>query len=61
MKKVGKTNRPFRFDLNKILYDYTEEVTNKFKVLDLIEYPKNYGWRFAHCTRDGDQNHPKEK
>ena len=51
----------FKLDLNKILYDYTEEVTNKFKELDLIEYPKNYGWRFAHCTGGGDQNHHKEK
>ena len=37
LKKVGKTNRPFRYDLNQIPYDYTVEVTNKFKGLDLIE------------------------
>ena len=36
-KKVGKTARPFRYDLNKILYDYTVEMTNKFKGLDLID------------------------
>ena len=36
MKKVGKTTRPFRYDLNQIPYDYTVEVTNKFKGLDLI-------------------------
>ena len=36
MKKVGKTARPFRYDLNKILYDYTVEVRNRFKGLDLI-------------------------
>ena len=60
MKKVGKTNRPFRCDLNEILYlTNTVEVTNKFKGLDLIEYPKNYGWRFSHCTGGSDQNHPK--
>ena len=35
MKKVGKTTRPFRHDLNKIPYDYTVEVTNRFKGLDL--------------------------
>ena len=35
--KVGKTTRPFRFDLNKIPYDYTVEVTNRFKGLDLID------------------------
>ena len=47
MKKVGKTTRPFRYDLNQISYDYTVEVTNKFKELDLIECLKNYGQRFV--------------
>ena len=37
MKKVGKTTRPFRYDLNQILYDYTVEVRNSFKGLDLID------------------------
>ena len=37
MKKVGKTSRPFRYDLNQILYDYTVEVTNRFKRLDLVD------------------------
>ena len=37
MKKVGKTTRPFRYDLNKIRYDYTVEVTDRFKELDLID------------------------
>ena len=37
MKKVGKTTRPFRYDLNQILYDYTVKVTNRFKGLDLID------------------------
>ena len=37
MKKVGKTTRPFRYDINQILYDYTVEVTNRFKGKDLIE------------------------
>ena len=36
LKKVGKTTRPFRYDLNQIPYDYTAEVTNKLKALDLI-------------------------
>ena len=36
-KKVGKTTRPFRYDLNQIPYDYTLEVTNRFKGLDLID------------------------
>ena len=37
MKKVGKTTRPFRYDLNQIPYDYTVEMTNRFKGLDLID------------------------
>ena len=37
MKKVGKTTRPFRYDLNQIPYDYTVEVTNRFKGLGLID------------------------
>ena len=37
MKKVGKTTRPFRYDLNQILYDYIVEVTNRFKGFDLID------------------------
>ena len=37
MKKVGKTTRPFRYDLNQIPYDYTVEVTNRFKVLYLTD------------------------
>ena len=47
LKKVGKTTRPFRYDLNQIPYDYTVEVTNRFKGLDLIECLKNYGQRFV--------------
>ena len=37
MKKVGKTTRPFWYDLNQILYNYTVEVTNRFKGLDLLD------------------------
>ena len=44
--KVGKTTRPFRYDLNQIPYDYTVEVKNRFKGLDLIDSLMNYGWRF---------------
>ena len=43
MKKVGKTTRIFRYDLNQIPYNYTVELTNRFKGLDLIECLKNYG------------------
>ena len=46
MKKIGKTTRPFRYDLNQIPYNYTLEVTNRLKGLDLIEYLKNNGRRF---------------
>ena len=40
LKKVGKTTRPFRYDLNQIPSDYTVEVTNRFKGLDLIRVPE---------------------
>ena len=46
LKKVGETTRPFRYDLDQILYDYTVEVRNRFKGLDLIECLMSYGWRF---------------
>ena len=46
MKKVGKTTSSLRYDLNQIPYDYTMDVTNRFKGLDLIECLKNYRWRF---------------
>ena len=42
LKKVGKTIRQFRYDLNQIPYDYTVEVRNRFKGIDLIECLKNY-------------------
>ena len=51
MKKVGKTTRPFRYDLNQIPYDYTVEVRNRFKGLDLIQCLKNYGQRFMTLHR----------
>ena len=51
LKKVEKTTRPFRYDLNKIPYDYTMEVTNRFKGLYLIECMKNYDQRFVTLYR----------
>ena len=51
LKKVGKTTRPFRYDLNQIIYNYTVEGTDRFKGLDLIECLKNYGWRFVTLYR----------
>ena len=59
LKKVGKTTGPFKDDLHQSPYDYTVEVKNRFKRLDLIECLKNRGlW---HCTGGSDQDHPKEK
>ena len=52
MKKVGKTTRQFRYDLNQIPYDYTVEVRNRFKGLDLIDRVlMNYGLRFLTLYR----------
>ena len=42
LKKVGKTTRPLRYDISQISYDYTEEVTNRFNGLDLIEFVTLY-------------------
>ena len=46
LKKVGETTRPFRYDLNQIPYNYTVEVRNRFKGLDLMDRLQNYGQRF---------------
>ena len=54
MKKVGKTARPFRYDLNQIPYDYTMKVRNRLKGLDLIDRVPNELWL-------EDQDHPQEK
>ena len=59
LKKVGKSTRPFRYDLNKIPYNYTVEVTNKFKGLDLIECLKNYGQMFVTLYWRQWSNHPQ--
>ena len=48
MKKVGKTTRPFRYDLNQIPYDYTVEVRNRFKALDLIDRVPEELWKEVH-------------
>ena len=50
MKKVGKTTRPFKYDLNKIPSDYTVEVTNRFKGLDLIDRVPEELWMEVHDT-----------
>ena len=51
LKKVGKTTRSHRYDLNKITYEYTMEVTERFKGLDMIGCLKNYGRRFVTLYR----------
>ena len=51
LKKVGETTRPLSYDLNQTAYDYTVEVTNRFKGFDLTECLKNYGQRFLTLYR----------
>ena len=62
LKKVGKTSRPFRSDLNQIPYIYTVEVRNRFKRLDLIEWLRNYGRRFMTLyRRQGSRRSPRKR
>ena len=61
MKKVRKTSRPFRYDLNQIPYDYTVEMTNWFKGLDLIDAWRTIDGSLWHRTGGSDQDHLQEK
>ena len=63
LKKVGKTTRPFRYDLNQIPYDYTVEVRNRFKGLDLIDRVPDELWNEVHDTvqETGIKTIPMEK
>jgi len=62
LNKVGKTTRPFRYDLHQIPYNYTVEVTKRFKGLDLIECLKNYGRRFVTLyRRQGSRPSPRRR
>ena len=63
MKKVGKTTRPFRYDLNQIPYDYTVEVRNRFKGLDLIDRVPDELWMEVHdiAQETGIKTVPMEK
>ena len=63
MKKVGKTTRPFRYDLNQIPYDYTVDVRNRFKGLDLIDRVPDELWNEVHDTvqETGIKTIPMEK
>ena len=63
MKKVGKITRPFRYDLNRIPYDYTVEVRNRFKGLDLIDRVPDELWTEAHdiVQETGIKTIPTEK
>ena len=63
MKKVGKTTRPFRYDLNQIPYDYTVEVRNKFKGLDLMDRMLDELWMKVHdiVQEIGIKTIPKKK
>ena len=58
LKKVGKTTRPFRYDLHQIPYNYTVEVTNRFKGLDLIRVPEEL---WTEICDSSDQNQHQEK
>ena len=61
-KKLGKTTRLFRYDLNQTPYDYTVEVTHRFKGLGLVDRVIEELWREVNnCTGDSDLNQPKEK
>ena len=62
LKKVGKTTRLFRYNLNQILYDYTVEMRNRFKGLDLIGYLMNYRLRFVTVyRRQGSRPSPRKR
>ena len=63
MKKVGKTTRPFRYDLNQTPYDYTVEVRNRFKRLNLIDRMPDELWNEVRdiVQETGIKNIPKEK
>ena len=62
LKKVGETTRPFRNDLNPIPDDYTVEMRNRFKGLDLIECLMNYGWKFMTLyRRQGSRPSPRKR
>ena len=63
MKKVGKTTRPFRYDLNQISYDYTVEVRNRFKGLDLTDRVPDELWAEVRdiVQETGSKNIPKKK
>ena len=62
LKKVGKTTKPFRYDLNQIPYDYTVEVRSRFKGLHLIECQMNYGQRFVTLyRRQGARSSPRKR
>ena len=57
-KKVGKTTRPFRYDLDQIVYDYTVEVRNRFKGLDLIDRVPDELWNEVRDRRQGSRPSP---
>ena len=62
MKKIGEITRPFRYDPNQIPYNYTVEVRNRFKGLDLIDCLKNYGRRFVTLyRRQGPRPFPQKR
>ena len=62
LKDVGETTRTFRYDLNRTFYDYTVQMINRFKGLDLIDFLKTYGWRLMTLyRRQGSGPSPKKE
>ena len=60
LRKVGKTTIPFRYNLNQIK-DYTVEMKNRFKGLDMIDRVPEELWTEVHCTGGRNQDHPPKK
>ena len=61
LKKVGKTTRPFRYDLNQIAYDYTVKVRNRFKGLDLIDRVPDELQMEVHDRKQGSRPSPRKR
>ena len=62
LKKVGKTTRPFKYDLKHVPYNYAVEVTSRFKGLDLIDrVPEELRTEVRDIVQETDQDHPQEK
>ena len=61
LKKTGKNTRPDSYDLNQILYEFTVEVVNRFRGLDLVNFVPEELWTEVHNIGGSEQNHHKKK